>query len=499
MIGIAYQAGLLPMAAESIEAAIRLNGVAVEKNLQAFRYGRLFQADPARVTRLLGEPVLSADEVRERQLAILGADAAAYAEMHERCRDMGEESRRLLGLRIAELIRYQDAAYARKYVDAVVAVWEKERALGTGSEALTQAAARYLHKLMAYKDEYEVARLLLKGEWAERVRATFVEPKVKFNLHPPLLRERGLKNKLELGAGFRPVLALVGVYFFWGSTFLGIRYAIDTLPPFLMAGFRFILAGLVLLAITWLRGGPGSWRGWAAATGTGVVMLVAGNGAVVWAEQSVPSGLVALTVSTSPIWMVLADRIFFGARLRWPAMLGIAIGLLGIAVLVNPGTAVIPLLPTLVLVLSSVGWATGTLLSRTRAMPKSTFLMNSLQMLGGGAAFLLIATLVGDPGRLDVHRVSGASLAGLAWLIVFGSLIGFTCYLWLIRVAPIPLVSTQAYVSPLVAVVLGALLRHESLSARALVAGGVILAGVVMVASAPLLTSRRPAEELQAA
>ena len=209
MIGIAYQAGLLPMAAESIEAAIRLNGVAVEKNLQAFRYGRLFQADPARVTRLLGEPVLSADEVRERQLAILGADAAAYAEMHERCRDMGEESRRLLGLRIAELIRYQDAAYARKYVDAVVAVWEKERALGTGSEALTQAAARYLHKLMAYKDEYEVARLLLKGEWAERVRATFVEPKVKFNLHPPLLRERGLKNKLELGAWFRPVLGML--------------------------------------------------------------------------------------------------------------------------------------------------------------------------------------------------------------------------------------------------------------------------------------------------
>ena len=122
---------------------------------------------------------------------------------------MGEESRRLLGLRIAELIRYQDAAYARKYVDAVVAVWEKERALGTGSEALTQAAARYLHKLMAYKDEYEVARLLLKGEWAERVRATFVEPKVKFNLHPPLLRERGLKNKLELGAWFRPVLGML--------------------------------------------------------------------------------------------------------------------------------------------------------------------------------------------------------------------------------------------------------------------------------------------------
>src|SRR5690348_5650419 len=107
-------------------------------------------------------------------------------------------------------------------------------------------------------------------------------------------------------------LALVAVYFFWGSTFLGIRYAIDTLPPFLMAGIRFILAGLILFAITRLRGQVGSWRGWVAAVGTGVVMLVAGNGSVVWAEQSVPSGLVALTVSTSPIWMVLADRVFFG-------------------------------------------------------------------------------------------------------------------------------------------------------------------------------------------
>jgi drug/metabolite transporter (DMT)-like permease len=290
------------------------------------------------------------------------------------------------------------------------------------------------------------------------------------------------------------------VYFFWGSTFLGIRYALDTLPPFLMAGVRFLLAGLILLAITRWRGQIfGSWRSWLAAAGTGVVMLVAGNGSVVWTEQFVPSGLVALTVSTSPIWMVLADRAFFGTRLRWPAIAGIGIGLLGIVILVNPSTAVIPLVPTLVLVLSSLGWATGTLLSRTAAMPKSTLLMNSLQMLGGAAAFLLISAAVGDAWRLDLHRVSASSLAGLAWLIVFGSLVGFTFYLWLIRVAPIPLVSTQAYVSPLVAVVLGTVLRHESLSPRALMAGGVILAGVILVASAPLLTARRPAEELAAA
>ena len=267
-----------------------------------------------------------------------------------------------------------------------------------------------------------------------------------------------------------------------------------------MAGFRFLVAGLILLAIARWRGvALGSRRALLAAAATGVVMLVAGNGSVVWAEQSVPSGLVALTVSTGPIWMVLADRVFFGARIRWPAAVGIGVGLVGMVVLVNPRTAVMPLLPTLVLLVSGLGWSAGTMLSRTSAMPRSTMLANSLEMLGGGAAFLLIAIAVGDPGHLDVHQVSPGSVAGLAWLILFGSLLGFSFYLWLVRVAPIPLVSTQAYVSPLVAVVLGTVLRHESLSPRALLAGGVILAGVILVASAPLLTARRPAEELAAA
>jgi drug/metabolite transporter (DMT)-like permease len=294
--------------------------------------------------------------------------------------------------------------------------------------------------------------------------------------------------------------ALISVYFFWGSTFIGIRFAIDTLPPFLMTGVRFAVAGIILLALARLLGAPlDTPRRWLAAAGTGIAMLVAGNGAVVWAEQTVPTGLVALTVSTSPIWMVVADRVFFGARITWPAAVGIGIGLLGIAVLVNPSTAVIPLLPTLVLVVGSLGWTVGTLLTRTRAMPESTTLANACQVLGGGAAFLLIAVVIGEPGRLDVHRVSAASLAGLAWLIVFGSLIGFSCYLWLIRVAPIPLVATQSYVSPVVAVILGALLRHESLTPRELIAGAVIIAGVVLVASAPLLTFGRHANDLKAA
>lgn len=294
--------------------------------------------------------------------------------------------------------------------------------------------------------------------------------------------------------------ALVATYIFWGSTFLGIRYALDSLPPFLMAGTRFLVAALVLLLFAWWRKVPrASRRGWAAAAGTGIVMLVTGNGAVVWAEQTVPIGLVALTVSTSPILMVVGDRIFFGNRVTWPAALGIGIGLAGIAVLVNPSTSLVPLLPTAVLLLSNLGWAAGAILSRSRAMPESATVGNGAQMLGAGAAFVAIALAAGEIGRFQPHRVTALSLAGLAWLIVFGSLIAFSCYLWLIRVAPMPLVATQSYVSPVVAVVLGAVFRQEQLTVRELVAGAIIISGVALVASAPWLTSRRSEKELAAA
>jgi indolepyruvate ferredoxin oxidoreductase len=206
LVGVAYQAGLLPLSAASIEAAIRLNGVAVEANLQAFRYGRLYLHDPGRVRGSIGRPAPTLEEVRRRQLARLDGQGPRYQELLDRCAGMSEETRRLLALRVGELIQYQDPAYAAGYVDEVLATWERERQVAPGHEQLTRAAARYLYKLLAYKDEYEVARLLLKEEWAERVRETFVDPRVSFNLHPPLLRERGLRHKLELGPWFRPAL-----------------------------------------------------------------------------------------------------------------------------------------------------------------------------------------------------------------------------------------------------------------------------------------------------
>jgi len=209
MLGAAYQAGRLPVAAASIEAAISLNGVAVERNLQAFRYGRLFQHDSAAVRSVLGEPRRTFEEERARFERRLGRLAPAYLALLARAGDFEEPLRRQLAIRLGELVEYQDAAYAGRYLDRVLAVAAREREVLPGRADLTGAVVRNLYKLMAYKDEYEVARLLLKDEWAERVRATFVDPKVRYNLHPPFLRDRGLRRKLELGSWFRPALRLL--------------------------------------------------------------------------------------------------------------------------------------------------------------------------------------------------------------------------------------------------------------------------------------------------
>jgi len=209
MIGVAYQGGRLPMSGASIEAAIELNGVAVERNLQAFRYGRLHQHDSTAVKDLLGAPQRSYAGERARYLRQLNGDGRHYEALLDRTEGLDARLRRMLAIRLGELIQYQNAAYARRYLDAVLAVHAREQEVLPGRDDLTEAALRYLYKLLAYKDEYEVARLLLTSEWAERLRNTFVEPKVRLNLHPPVLRDHGLKRKLELGGWFTPLLRLL--------------------------------------------------------------------------------------------------------------------------------------------------------------------------------------------------------------------------------------------------------------------------------------------------
>jgi indolepyruvate ferredoxin oxidoreductase len=210
-VGAAYQAGLLPLTAESIEGAIRLNEVEVEANLQAFRYGRLHVHDPARVEALVPPDLPAFEDRLARSLAPLSPRARrAHAELTARVADLDDESRRLLAIRTAELIDYQDARYAGRYADGVLAVAARERAALGATGAITQAAARALYKLMAYKDEYEVARLHLKPWIGEETRGLFAGPeRVSYHLHPPLLRALGMKRKLALGPWFTPVLALL--------------------------------------------------------------------------------------------------------------------------------------------------------------------------------------------------------------------------------------------------------------------------------------------------
>jgi indolepyruvate ferredoxin oxidoreductase len=207
-LGVAYQAGLLPLSAGAIEQAVRLNGVQAAQNLQAFRYGRLWVADPARVRALVEPPAPSADAARAAVLARLGgARAAAYVSLLDRCRGLDEEARRMLALRVGELIDYQDARYASAYVDFVLVVAAREAAAGGGRTEIAHAVIRSLYKLMAYKDEYEVARLHLKASGQTGPRALFAAPRrLTWHFHPPLLRALGLRRKLRLGPWFTPAL-----------------------------------------------------------------------------------------------------------------------------------------------------------------------------------------------------------------------------------------------------------------------------------------------------
>jgi indolepyruvate ferredoxin oxidoreductase len=210
-LGAAYQAGLVPLSAASIEAAVRLNAVQVEQNLQAFRYGRLWIADPARVRALTAAPRRTFEEERAAVLGRLGGrDAAAYVSLLDRAAGLDAESRRLLAVRIAELIDYQDARYPEAYVALVLEVAAREQAAMPGRTELTHAVIRGHYKLLAYKDEYEVARLHLKPAFATWARGLFAEPRrLSWHLHPPLLRALGLRRKLVLGPWFGQALRLL--------------------------------------------------------------------------------------------------------------------------------------------------------------------------------------------------------------------------------------------------------------------------------------------------
>jgi drug/metabolite transporter (DMT)-like permease len=279
-------------------------------------------------------------------------------------------------------------------------------------------------------------------------------------------------------------LALGAVYLIWGSTYLAIRFAIETMPPFLMAAGRYLTAGALLYGWARFRGAPRpSLLHWRSAVMVGAFLLLGGNGGVVWAEQRVDSGLAALLISTEPLWIVLLFWLRSGReRLHPRTLFGLALGFMGVLLLVRPGSSnSIDLLGAAVLVLASLSWASGSLYGQGAPLPASPLAATGMQMLGGGALLLIASALAGEPARFVLAEVSVRSLISLAYLVVFGSIVAFTAYVWLMRVASPVLVSTYAYVNPVVAVFLGWALANEPLTAGTLGAAAVILTGVVLI------------------
>ncbi len=284
------------------------------------------------------------------------------------------------------------------------------------------------------------------------------------------------------------VAAFAAVYIIWGSTYLAIRFAIETLPPFLMAGVRFLIAGGALyLWVRWRGTGRPEPRHWLGATVVGGLLLWGGNGGVVWAEQTVPSGLAALMVATVPLWMVLIDWWRPGGT--QPArivLLGLVFGLVGMVLLVDleeTRSGAIHGVGALVLILASLSWASGSLYSRHANLPRSPFLATAMEMVMGGALLTAAGLARGELGSFDPAQVSGRSVAAVIYLIIFGSIIAFTAYIWLLRVVPPAKAGTYAYVNPVVAVALGWARADEAVTWRTVIAATIIILAVVLITS----------------
>jgi drug/metabolite transporter (DMT)-like permease len=282
-------------------------------------------------------------------------------------------------------------------------------------------------------------------------------------------------------------LGMLVLYVVWGSTYLGIAVAVDTIPPFLMAAIRFTIAGAVLLAWSLARDRgsfiPPTRREWRDSLIVGGLLLGGGMGMVAFGEQTIPSGITALLIAMMPVWVAIFGRVFLGEGLPRMAVVGIAVGFVGVAFF--GGAGALDPLGLAAVILSPICWSLGSLFASHRAvLPRQPLLATSAQMLAGGAILALMGGLTGEVGRFSLEAISTESLVALAYLTVIGSLLAFTTYGWLLRKAPLPLIATYAYVNPVVAVALGAFVLHEPIEPRTVVAGGIIVFAVALIVTA---------------
>jgi drug/metabolite transporter (DMT)-like permease len=294
-----------------------------------------------------------------------------------------------------------------------------------------------------------------------------------------------MPSRIKIAAGF------LVIYLTWGSTYLAVRLAIETVPPFLMVGVRSLIAGLLLCALAHARGASlptrTEWRG---ALIVGLLFFVGCHGLLAWAQRGVETGFAALMLATVPLWVPLLDWLR-GARPTGRVVAALAIGFLGVALLIGASRGLSAAgsdpLAVAVLLVSALSWALGSVLARALALPKSVTQAAGLELLLGGAVLLGVSVASGELAGFDVGAVSGRSALAIAWLAVVGSVLGFTVYGWLLRVAPPARVATYAYVNPVVAMALGWWLLGEPVTVAMLVASALILAAVVVaLADRPL-------------
>jgi drug/metabolite transporter (DMT)-like permease len=280
------------------------------------------------------------------------------------------------------------------------------------------------------------------------------------------------------------VLAFALVYVVWGSTYLTIHIAIETLPAFLMSGTRFILAGLLLYAFARRRGTPRerlTLVHWRSALVIGACLLLFGNGGVAWGEQYLPSGFVALIVATVPLWMALFAPAFGGRWINWTAAAGISLGLVGIILLVRPGGEGAAHWQTFVVLLSPLMWAIGSLYARNAPAPKQPLTAVAMEMIAGGALLTLAGIATGELGHVHLANVSFASVAAFVYLILIGAMVGYVAYIWLLHHVSPTAASTYAFVNPVVAVALGAVILGEPITLLTLVAAILIVGAVALL------------------
>jgi drug/metabolite transporter (DMT)-like permease len=298
-----------------------------------------------------------------------------------------------------------------------------------------------------------------------------------------------LKQGSDRSHLIKVILAFAAIYTIWGTTYLAIRVAVSTIPAFLMAGVRFLIAGTTVFVFLRLRQVPLPNRlEWRSAALIGAFLLVGGNGLVTWSEQEIPSSYAALVVATVPLWMTLFDWLFYkGPAPNKRIGLGLVLGMVGIVLLIGPGQlrgpASFDWLSLLILLLAPILWSIGSLYSRQARQPENVFMATAMEMLAGGAFLIVAGLLTGEAGRLDITLISAESWLALLYLTIFGSIVALTSYVWLLKAVRPTRVATYTYVNPVIAVILGWLVLSEPITGQTIAAVVVIILAVVLITS----------------